>query len=379
MTGKSDPSIGPADWYRERSSQPGFVPDSAQQNAIQRLQRLWEELLQFKAYRSRPLMKTFGRRAPPRGLYLYGGVGRGKSLLMDAFYNCVPYRRKRRVHFHDFMREVHQALARHKGETDPLVPVAAAIAARTRLLCFDEFHVNDIADAMILARLLTGMFEGGVICVMTSNYPPDELYRNGLQRERFLPAIELLKRHLDPVRVDAGTDYRLRTLERVRGYLVPAGPDTEAELARIFAAVCGHVDHVAKIEVEGRDIPVRGVGSEAVWFTFDHLCGGPRSQNDYLDIARRFRHVVLSAVPRLGPDRESEARRFTWLIDILYDRRVKLVMSAAVAPEELYLVGTRADEFARTVSRLREMQTAEYLAATPLADASPESSARPRV
>jgi len=358
VTGTTDPPVGPSDWYRERSSQPGFVPDSAQQNAIQRLQRLWEELVQFKAYRSRPLMKTFGRRAPPRGLYLYGGVGRGKSLLMDAFYNCVPYRRKRRVHFHDFMREVHQALAAHKGETDPLVPVAAAIAART--------------------RLLTGMFEGGVICVMTSNYPPDELYRNGLQRERFLPAIELLKRHLDPVRVDAGTDYRLRTLERVRGYLVPDSPDTEAELSRIFAAVCGHVDPASKIEVEGREIPVRGVGTEAVWFTFEHLCGGPRSQNDYLDIARRFRHVLLSGAPRLTADRASEARRFTWLVDVLYDRHVKLVMSAAVAPEELYVEGTRADEFARTVSRLREMQTAEYLAATPLAGASPELFDPPR-
>jgi cell division protein ZapE len=359
----SDPIPSPVAWYAARSAEAGFLPDSAQQNAIQRLQRLYEELIEFKAYRNALLIKKLGRRPPPHGIYMHGAVGRGKSLLMDAFYASIPYRRKRRVHFHDFMREVHEALRDHKGEAEPLKAVAADICRRTRLLCFDEFHVNDIADAMILARLLEELFRGGLVCVMTSNYPPDELYRNGLQRDRFLPAIELIKRNLEMVRVDAGTDYRLRALRRAPSYLEPLSAAADEELGRIYRSVCREDLGPGSVAVNGREIRALRVGAEAVWFGFDELCGGPRSQNDYLEVARRFRTVCLSGVPRMTAAHASEARRFTWLVDILYDRRVKLMLTADAPPESLYVEGVRSDEFHRTASRLREMQSVDYLGA----------------
>ena len=362
VRGKSaNRAAAPQEWYAALSSRNGFETDLAQLQAVQFLQRLHEQLLEFKTYRQKPFVKTFGKKPPPRGLYLYGGVGRGKSLLMDMFYNNLPYRRKRRVHFHQFMREVHNRLANLKSEADPLRSVALDIAAQTRLLCFDEFHVNDIADAMLLGRLLGELIERGVVLVLTSNYAPGELYRNGLQRERFLPAIALLTSALDVVNVDGGVDHRLRALERMQTYHTPLGEAAERALAQAFTSLCPDCGAASVIVVNGRKIPVKRVAAGAVWFDFASLCEGARSQLDYLEIAREFHTILLSNVPRMGADQSAAARRFMWLVDILYEHKVKLLLSAQAQPAELYRGGMGSDEFERTVSRLLEMQSRDYL------------------
>jgi cell division protein ZapE len=281
---------------------------------------------------------------------------------MDAFYDAVPYRRKRRVHFHAFMQEMHEALKHHKRESDPLMQVAADIADKVRLLCFDEFHVSDIADAMILGRLFAGLFERGVVVVTTSNYPPDGLYPNGLQRHLFLPTIGRLKENLDVIEVDAGIDYRLRTLERIDAFLVPADAATDARMKADFQAMAGSAGKGGEITVLERGIKVRRRAAGVIWFDFDVLCGGPRSQNDYLELAHQHHTLFLGHVPKLSPEQSSEARRFTWLIDVLYDHRVKFIASAAVQADQLYTKGPQAEEFKRTVSRLIEMRSREYLA-----------------
>lgn len=339
----------------------GITPDPAQRSAAERLDHLYRQLLNFKRSRSNSLKKLISLAKPPRGLYFWGGVGRGKSFLMDAFYDAVPYRRKRRVHFHAFMQEVHEALKRHKRESDPLMQVAAGISRKVRLLCFDEFHVSDIADAMILGRLFTGLFENGVVVVTTSNYPPDGLYPNGLQRHLFLPTIAMLKENLDVIEVDAGIDYRLRALEQMDAFLVPADVAADARMQADFVAIAGVGGEGGNILVLDRRIPVYRQAPGVIWFEFDVLCGGPRSQNDYLEIAREHHTLFLSNVPRLSREQSSEARRFTWLVDVLYDHRVKLVISAAVSADQLYTEGSQAEEFKRTVSRLIEMRSREYL------------------
>jgi cell division protein ZapE len=340
----------------------GIQVDASQQAAAERLQRLYDELINFKAKRRSRLRRLLIHPELPRGVYFWGGVGRGKSLLMDCFYAALPYRRKRRVHFHAFMQEVHEDLKQFKNEADPLLRVADRIAAQARLLCFDEFHVSDIADAMILGRLVQALLERGVVMVMTSNYPPAGLYPNGLQRVNFLPTIGLLERSLDVVEVDGGTDYRLRALERMDVYLVPSDAEAELRLSTSFRTMAGELGRTGDIDVLGRRLAVRKRGAGVVWFDFNVLCGGPRSQNDYLVLAREHHTVLLSAVPRMGPEQASEARRFTWLVDVLYDHRVKLIASAACEAHELYREGPNAAEFARTVSRLIEMRTRDYLA-----------------
>ncbi|NJA88047.1 cell division protein ZapE [Rhodocyclus tenuis] len=357
------PEYGVLDAYRARLVQYGFVADAAQQAAVERLQRLYSELLSFKAARRSSWRKMVSRATPPRGVYFWGGVGRGKSFLMDCFFEAVPYRRKRRVHFHAFMREVHERLNTLKGTSDSLSKVADQIAADVRLLCFDEFHVSDIADAMMLGRLLEALFARGVVIVMTSNYPPQRLYPDGLQRENFLPTIALIERELDIVEVDAGVDYRQRTLERVETFLVPADTAAERALAETFAALAGDaVVAAGSLEILGREIAVRRRAAEVIWFDFAELCGGPRSQNDYLDLARRYPTVLLSGIPQMGARHAAEARRFTWLVDVFYDHRVKLIASAACEPEGLYTEGVHAGEFFRTASRLAEMRSRDYLA-----------------
>jgi cell division protein ZapE len=340
----------------------GTMLDHAQMAALDRLRELARDLHAFRAARRSTLKKLFMPPDVPRGVYLWGGVGRGKSFLMDAFYATVGIRRKTRVHFHAFMRDVHEELAALRHEEDPLARVAARIAERWRLVCFDEFHVSDIADAMILGRLFAALFERGVVFVMTSNYPPAGLWPNGLQRERFLPAIALLERMLDVLEVDAGIDYRLRALEQVRSYHTPLDAAAEAALAAAFEKMRSGPDEPTKLAIEGRTIPARKVAGSAAWFDFAALCEGPRSQRDYLEIARSFAVVLLSGVPQFGPATGDAARRFTWLVDILYDHRVKLVLSAAIAPERLYREGPQAREFARTASRLFEMQSHDYMA-----------------
>ena len=341
----------------------GYTLDGAQRRAAERLARLDEAWAQYKHARRNALLKLVARPEIPRGVYLWGSVGRGKSFLMDCFFSTVPLIRKTRIHFHEFMRGVHRELDEVKGVVDPLDEVGRRIARRARLICFDEFHVSDIADAMILHRLLARLFELRVGFVMTSNYAPQALYPDGLHRDRLLPAIELLQSRLDVVQLEGGVDYRRRAMEHIETYLQPAGPQAQARLEAAFAQVAEADDDDPVMEIEARRIRARRRAGGAVWFDFDVLCGGPRSQNDYLEIARRFHTVLLSNVPRMSAAQSSEARRFTWLVDVLYDHRVKLIASAEAAPEALYTAGALAGEFERTASRLTEMQSREYLEA----------------
>jgi cell division protein ZapE len=351
------------DAYEALLATRGFLADAAQSAAAERLQRLYHELLSFKVARRGALRRFFLPPVPPRGLYFWGGVGRGKSFLMDCFYAAVPYRRKRRIHFHAFMHDIHRQLNELKGENDPLLKVAERIAGEVRLLCFDEFHVSDIADAMILGRLLEALFERGVIFVMTSNYPPEILYPNGLQRENFLPTIALIKSQVDVLQIDAGVDYRLRTLEQVKIFHYPADTAAELKMAEYFAAIAGGTGAAGgSVSVLGRDIPTLQRGNGVIWFDFKTLCGGPRSQNDYLELARGHHTVLLSGIPKMSASMASEARRFTWMVDIFYDHKVKLIATAECDPDHLYTEGTQAGEFFRTASRLTEMRSREYLA-----------------
>jgi len=340
----------------------GYTADPAQLRAVEALDRCAGEWAAYKDKRSNAFKKLINRPDIPRGVYMYGGVGRGKSFLMDCFFNAVPLKRKTRLHFHEFMREVHRELADLKGTVNPLDVLAKRMSLRYKLICFDEFHVADITDAMILHRLLAALFENGVGFVTTSNFKPDDLYPGGLHRDRILPAIALLNDRLEVLNVDNGTDYRQRTLEAVQMYHCPLGPQADQAMEQAFNALAESHDEDPVLHIEAREIRSLRRAGGIVWFDFKTLCGGPRSQNDYLEIASRFHTVLLSNVPHMPVRLASEARRFTWLVDVLYDRRVKLIMSAAVPPEELYTEGPMAHEFPRTVSRLNEMQSREFLA-----------------
>lgn len=347
--------------YQETLGERGYQSDPAQLRAVDALQRCQEEWASYKAKRSNVISKMLIRPDIPKGVYMYGGVGRGKSFLMDCFYRAVPLQKKTRLHFHEFMREVHRELQDLKGMADPLQELGKRISRRYRLICFDEFHIADVTDAMILYRLLEALFANRVSIVTTSNFHPDQLYPNGLHRDRILPAIELLKAHLEIVNVDNGTDYRQRTLDHVDTYYTPLNEHTEHQLEQVFLQLAEQGEGDPVLRIEHRTITAKRRAGGVVWFDFETLCGGPRSQNDYLEIATQFHTVILSDVPQMPVRLASEARRFTWLVDVLYDRRVKLFISAAVAPEQLYLEGPMAHEFPRTVSRLNEMQSKEYL------------------
>ena len=348
--------------YQAELKARGYTSDPAQLRAVEALDRCAGEWAAYKEQRSNAFKKLIRRPPIPRGVYMHGGVGRGKSFLMDCFYTAVPIVRKTRLHFHEFMREVHRELADLQGTVNPLDELGRRMAKRYRLVCFDEFHVADITDAMILHRLLAAMFENGIGFVTTSNFRPDDLYPNGLHRDRILPAIQLLKDRMEVLSVDNGTDYRRRTLEQVRLYHSPLGEEADAEMARAFNQLAEAHDEDPVLHIESREIRSRRKAGGVVWFDFRTLCGGPRSQNDYLEIASQFHTVLLSNVPRMHVRNASEARRFTWLVDVLYDRRVKMILSAEVPPELLYTEGPLAHEFPRTVSRLNEMQSAEFLA-----------------
>lgn len=350
------------EFYEHALSQRGFTADDAQHAAVERLQRAYDEWVGFKSRRSSSLKRFINRPDVPRGIYMWGGVGRGKSFLMDSFYLVVPVVRKTRVHFHEFMRGVHRQLDELKGVADPLDEVARKIAKKYRLICFDEFHVSDIADAMILYNLMRALFDHGVSFVITSNYMPDTLYPDGLHRDRMLPTIALLKDRLDILNVDAGTDYRKRALEQVAAYHVPLNAESDRALRHAFGSIAETEDEDPRIRIETREIRALRRAGGVIWFDFATLCGGPRSQNDYLEIASRFHTVILSAVPLMSAGMSSEARRFTWLVDVFYDHNVKLLMSAEVEPEQLYTEGMLVNEFHRTVSRIIEMQSAEYMA-----------------
>lgn len=347
--------------YHQTLAERGYHADPAQLRAVAALQRCQDEWAAYKARRSNAVTKLLVRPPLPRGVYMFGGVGRGKSFLMDCFFQAVPLTRKTRLHFHEFMREVHRELQELKGIQDPLEELGKRIARRFRLICFDEFHVADVTDAMILYRLLDALFKNRVSIVTTSNFHPDGLYPNGLHRDRILPAIELLKQHLEVINVDNGTDYRQRSLEHVELYHTPLNEGTEQALTTAFESLAEARDEDPLLHIEHREIRARRRAGGVVWFDFAQLCGGPRSQNDYLELATQFHTLILSNVPAMPPRLASEARRFTLLVDVLYDRRVKLIISAAVPADQLYTEGPLAHEFPRTVSRLQEMQSKEYL------------------
>lgn len=352
----------PLSWYKVASQTDGFIYDDAQKQAIEKLDILWHQLMTFKSKRNQFLGRSLRSPEVPKGLYFWGGVGRGKSFLMDAFFGCLPYKRKRRVHFHAFMAEVHERLRQHKSEVNPLDAVAADIAKEVRLLCFDEFHVSDIADAMILGRLLEALFAKGVVLVATSNYAPSELYPNGLQRSNFLPTIKLIEHELIVFNMDGGQDYRLRTLTKAPIFLVPNNQENEEKLQGLFTQLSTENTVLPnEMTVLGRPLTAKVHTDDMIWFDFSMLCEGARSQADYLYLAERYRTVLLSGIPKLGATKRNEARRFTWLVDVFYDYKVKFIATSEVEPEEIYTEGDFANEFFRTASRLIEMQTEEYL------------------
>ena len=388
----------PLEWYWHFSQRPDFQTDTAQLVIVQQLERLHGELEQYRQYRQsrfNRLLTNFGSgKPPPRGMYVWGTVGRGKSLMMDAFYSVSSLRRKRRVHFHQFMREIHTSLQAHAGTQDPLAAIADDIAAAQRLLCFDEFHVSDIADAMILGKLLEYLIDRGVVLVMTSNYKPDDLYPNGLQRARFLPAIEILKTQLDVIQIGGREDHRQRVLESIPVYYCPVTSETHSQLAHTFAAISRtplNENQGGSISIAGRNVVTIARTKGVIWFEFDALCVAKMGQNDYLEISKRHHTVLISNIPQLhAKERGDVVRRFTWLVDVFYDQNVKLVCSAAAPPEQLVVTNNALEnpenrassgtnvkgaasntaggdalvmvsaEFARTASRLREMQSKQY-------------------
>ncbi|MBS0365410.1 MAG: AFG1 family ATPase [Proteobacteria bacterium] len=371
MHGPQDPpAAAPADLpasYRSQLAQRGFASDPAQATVLAALDDLRQRLL---AYRRPPpllrgLRRLTGRTAAPavRGLYLWGSVGRGKTWLMDLFYDSLPFAARRRRHFHRFMQETHEQLRRLQHLSNPLERLAADTASEIRVLCFDELFVTDIADAMILGGLFAALLRHGVTLVATSNVPPEKLYADGLQRQRFLPTIALLRGQLDVLQLTGDNDYRLRQLRQAGTWLPAADPATPARLAALFRELAGPGAHGAdSISVAGRPIAVRGVGGGAVWFEFATLCAGARSALDYIAIAHEYQAVLLEGVPVMDELTDDAARRFITLVDEFYDRNVKLVISAAAAPQELYRGSRLSAQFARTASRLTEMQSIEYLA-----------------
>jgi cell division protein ZapE len=370
--------IRPQDRYLMDLEKPDFRADPAQALAIKKLDNLFDRLLAQQDLSLKEkglslmnrLLGLSSSRRPERGLYFWGGVGRGKTYLMDMFFDALPMDQKLRIHFHRFMRRVHHELATLTDTKNPLEVVADRIAAEAKVICFDEFFVSDITDAMILAGMFDALFKRGVCLVATSNIAPDGLYKDGLQRARFLPAIELIKQHTEVLNIDGGVDYRLRTLERAELYYTPLDEGADASLLQSFQRLVPQRDSElvshkvdVSIEVEGRHIAARYLADDVVWFDFDAICDGPRSQNDYIEIAKEFHAVLISDVPQMGFHNEDRARRFINLVDEFYDRNIKLVLSAAVNLQDLYQEGRLAFEFQRTCSRLQEMQSHEYLAA----------------
>ena len=357
----------PAERYAQDLLKPGFTEDPAQARAVAALQDLYTRLVEADFAGQRPgsrLKRLFSRRPlPQRGLYFWGGVGRGKTYLVDMFFEGLPLRRKLRVHFHRFMQRVHDALTELAGEKNPLQHVADEIAAEAVVICFDEFFVTDIADAMLLGGLMEALFERGVTLVATSNIQPCDLYRDGLQRARFLPAIALIEEHTDIINVDSGVDYRLRTLERVELWHSPLDAAAESMLQDNFAALAnGMVSQPANLEINHRPLAVEAMIEGMALFNFEELCQKPRSASDYIEVGRIFHTVLLAGVSCMGNHQEDVARRFINMVDEFYDRGVKLIVSAEASPEALYTGGLLSFEYRRTLSRLQEMQSSEYLA-----------------
>jgi cell division protein ZapE len=361
--------MSPTARYALDVAQGALFEDAAQTAAIRRFQRLYDELMARENQQKTPLdwlKRPFlpHRTALIKGLYIHGGVGRGKTYMMDVFFESLPLQCKMRTHFHRFMQRVHAELRNLKQQKNPLETVACIIAREARVLCFDEFFVSDIGDAMILGGLLAHLMEEGVVLVATSNIEPDLLYQNGLQRERFMPAIALLKASNEIVHLDAGIDYRLRRLKQASVYHHPLDESAQAAMSQCFRRMLTEHAHAAEggfVEILGRQIPVLAVFDDVIWFEFEDLCGGPRSAYDYIELAKIYHAILLSNVPRLDDSTDDKARRFISLVDELYDRNVKLILSAAVELPELYQGRGLAFVFERTRSRLLEMQSEDYL------------------
>lgn len=361
----------PIDKYKQDLKKDDFLFDAAQENAVKNLQRLYEDL-QVKPVEVSSFKKVLNRWKkvyekpkikPVQGLYFWGGVGRGKTYLVDTFYDCLPFEDKMRVHFHRFMHRVHQELKELTGQSDPLKIIAKKFASETRIICFDEFFVSDITDAMILGTLFEELFSHNVTLVATSNIIPDELYRNGLQRERFLPAIKLINEFTDIINVDSGVDYRLRTLEQAEIYHYPLDKQANENLHHYFKQLsceAGKVD--ADIEINNRQLSTVRVSDGVVYFDFSVLCESARSQSDYMEISQLYHTVLMANVKQMGHESDDSTRRFIALVDEFYERNVKLIMSAEYPLEELYTGGNLGFEFKRCLSRLQEMQSHDYLA-----------------
>ncbi|WP_277603514.1 cell division protein ZapE [Bowmanella dokdonensis] len=353
--------------YQQDLRDPDFLHDKAQENAVTHLQDLYDALLHQSVRQGWQAKITglFRKSAsePITGLYFWGGVGRGKTYLVDTFYECLPFEQKMRIHFHRFMHRVHQELKTLAGQQDPLKIVAKRFAREAKVVCFDEFFVSDITDAMILGTLMQELFSHGIVLVATSNIVPDDLYRNGLQRARFMPAIELIKKHTKVVNVDSGTDYRLRTLEQAEIYHYPLDETATANLYRYFRQLAPEEGcENQTIEIEGRKIQTLREADGVVMLEFRALCDGPRSQTDYMEISRCYQSVLVANVEQMGQQSDDIARRFIAMVDEFYERNVKLIISAAVPLEQLYTEGRLNFEFKRCLSRLKEMQSHDYLA-----------------
>ncbi|SDI41529.1 cell division protein ZapE [Ferrimonas sediminum] len=365
------PQATPLQLYQADLSRPDFHPDPAQRHAVEQLQQLYDALLardQFEPGLLGKLGGWLGKPAPQpavRGLYFWGGVGRGKTYLVDTFFEVLPLQRKMRIHFHRFMHRVHQELNQLKDQANPLERVAQTLADEAEVICFDEFFVSDITDAMLLGGLMKALFTRGVVLVATSNIPPRELYRNGLQRARFLPAIDLIEQHCQVVNVDHGIDYRLRALEQAEIFHSPLDQQADDNLHRYFEQLAPEAGHYGgDIEVEGRTISVRRQADGVLLVDFMALCDGPRSQLDYMELARCYHSLLLSGVKAMGAQLTGDdiARRFLALVDEFYERGVKLIISSEVPLEQLYQGGGLEFEFRRCLSRLQEMQSHDYLA-----------------
>ena len=366
-------NLSPTSRYQQALNEGTHQPDDVQREAVNRLNVIYQELTHqtpapapsggLKAAFGRLLGKKESQTvAPVRGLYMWGGVGRGKTWLMDMFYQSLPGTRKQRLHFHRFMLRVHEELNALQGHTDPLDIIAERFKAETDVLCFDEFFVSDITDAMLLGGLMKALFARGITLVATSNIPPDDLYRNGLQRARFLPAIEAIKEHCDIMNVDAGVDYRLRTLTQAHLWLSPLDAETQSQMDKLWLALAGAKrDNAPELEINHRPLQTMGVENQTLAVSFATLCVDARSQHDYIALSRLFHTVMLFDVPVMTPLMESEARRFIALVDEFYERHVKLVVSAAVPLYEVYQGERLKFEFQRCLSRLQEMQSEEYL------------------
>ena len=366
-------SFSPTSRYQQALNDGSHQPDNVQLEAVNRLETIFQALTTpaRPAPQESGLMARFGKllgkrespiNAPVRGLYMWGGVGRGKTWLMDLFYHSLPGERKQRLHFHRFMLRVHEELTALQGQSDPLEIIADRFKAETDVLCFDEFFVSDITDAMLLGGLMKALFARGITLVATSNIPPDELYRNGLQRTRFLPAIDAIKQHCDIMNVDAGVDYRLRTLTQAHLWLSPLNEETRLQMDKLWLALAGtKVEHAPTLEINHRPMQTLAVENQTLAVSFTTLCVDARSQHDYIALSRLFHTVLLSDVPVMTPLMESEARRFIALVDEFYERHVKLVVSAASPLYEIYQGERLKFEFQRCLSRLQEMQSEEYL------------------